>query len=467
MNADMRALDAGWNRPGGAPLRAALPDGITLDDIPALPLARAADMPAHAGFARGSLGVELAGLRLELADSAVSAQRSQDALGRDVLEVRIQDIRLRGRQTLQGTRIWESGLDGAGTGLPLNTRRRGGADQDAHPTWIATANEQRAALQNVPGGNGAALLSTYSNHRAAFNDVFTDPNGYAFQIGWGTPEISDMANDTNTALTATVPAGGSTGGSASGPVVNDPNKIYGTTTYNGNAQNQQLALMTTLAAMASFANPNNPTDPTNPYNQAAAATLTFSSSILGNTQTQKIADVPSMDKQGVYNLVQTGTPAQPHSVDDVHALLNGNPIGGRDSEGKSWTMCLGEDERAFVRRMQADIAEHIARLAAQKPVDLVSGQLEAELACYVYLQFGTREDGEPCLLDGRVELDGFDLDIDDGGWDAALGAGLAQDAREALGEARFVKSLLHDRIADTLERALVQPIAKAVLGSGS
>lgn len=454
MNADMRALDAGWDRVGGSPLRAMLPDGITLDDIPALPLARAADMPAHAGFPRGSLGVELAGLRLELADSAMSAQRSHDSQGRNVLEIRIQDIRLRGRQTLQGTQIWESGLDGAGTGLPLNTRRRGGADQDAHPTWIATANEQRVALQDVPGGNGAALLSTYSSHRAAFNDVFTDPTAYAFQANWGTPAISDMANDTNTALT-------------SGGQVNDPTKTYGTTTYNGNAQNQQLALMTTLAAMASVADPNNPTDPTNPYNQAAAATLTFSSSILGNTQAQKIADVPSMDKQGVYSMVQNGTPAQAHSVDDVHTLLSGNPIGGRDAEGKSWTMCLGEDERAFVRQMQADISEHIARLAAQKPVDLVSGHLEAELACYVYLQFGTREDGTPCLLDGRVELDGFDLDIGDGGWDAALGASLAQDAREALGEARFVKSLLHDRIADALERALVQPIAKAVLGSGS
>lgn len=84
----------------------------------------------------------------------------------------------------------------------------------------------------------------------------------------------------------------------------------------------------------------------------------------------------------------------------------------------------------------------------------------------MYLQFGAQGDqGAPALIDGRIELDGFDLHFDDGAWNGALGDGPAQAARDALSEARFIKSLVHDRIADALERALVQPLAKALLDS--
>lgn len=446
MSFDMQDFQAGWKALSSGDLRAALPRQITLDDIPLLPLARASDMPAQAGFARGALGIDLAGLQLTLAaDSALTLEQDSDAQGRCVLTLRLQDIALQGRQTLQGTQIWETGVDSAGTGLPPNATRRGGADQK-HPAWIQTANDQRAALQNTPGGNGATMLSTYANHRAAFNDAFSSPGAYSFWNGWRTHAISAMAEDTHTALTQ-------------GGVVNDPNKQYGGTTYNGHAQTQQLSLMTALTAMAGSK------DETNPFNQAAAATLTFSSGIVQNTKAQKINDVPAQTKDSVYQLVQNGTQPAPHSAADVHAFLSGSPIGGRDAQGNVWTMCLTEDERTFVRKMQADIAEHMARLAAQKPVALVAGKLHAQLGCYVYLQFGADDNGAPCLLDGRVELDGFDLDFDDSAWDQALGLPLAGTAREALSEARFIKSLLHDRIADALERALVQPLAQKLLSA--
>jgi hypothetical protein len=452
MSLDSQALQVGWKQLGHDDLHAALPRKILLDDIPALPLARASDMPSQAGFARGALGIELGDLQLQLPDDAMlSVESGSDGNGQCVLELRIAGIALAGRQTLQGTQIWETGIDGAGTGLPPDARRRGGADQDLHPAWIQTANDQRAALQNVPGGHGATLLTTYTNNRAAFNDVFTDPVAYAFQIGWGVPAISEMAEDTHTAV------------NTPGMHVNDSKKSYGGTTYNGNAQAQQLALMTTLTSMAGNINPKNQQDQTNPYNQAAAATLSFGSGITGNTKVKKLADVPPKTKDDVYLLVQNGVPPAQHTVNEVYAFLSGSPIGGRDAHGNTWTMVLSEDERAFVRKLQADFAEHAARLATQKPVPLATGGLQATLACYVYLQFGTGEQGSE-LLDGRVELDGFDLDFDDSGWDAALGASLAATARESLSEARFIKSLLHDRIADALERALVPPLTRIARG---
>lgn len=451
MSAGMQAFEAGWRRLTADSLSAALPSSIRIDDVPPLPLARSVDMPQQAGFARGALGIQLSGLRLAMPPGASpTIERGDDTQQTCILAVRLQGLLLQGLHTLQGTQVWEADVDGAGTALPPHARRHGGADSNVHPAWIQTANDQRAALQTLPGGNGATLLSTYSNHRAAFNDVFTDPMGYAFQVGWGTQAISDMAEDTNTAVNQ-------------GGVVNDPAKQYGGTTYNGNAQAQQLALLTTLTAMAASANPANPKDPTHPYNQAAAATLSFGTTVTQNTSVQQINDVPPQTKDGVYGLVQNGTPAAPHSVDQVHDFLNGNPIGGRDAEGNTWTRSLSEDERAFVRKLQADIAEHAARLASQKPVALVEGGLNAQLACYVYLQFSAGPDGMPALVDGRVELDGFDLHIDDSGWDRALGNGLALTTRDALGEARFIKSLLHDRVADALERALVQPLAALLL----
>ncbi|GKT25359.1 hypothetical protein [Acidovorax sp. SUPP3334] len=463
MSAAMQAFQAGWTNQPAATLTAALPRSIGFGDIPTLPLARAIDMPAQAGFMRGSLGIDLSGMQLALAgDVPLAVECSSDSQGRCVLAVRLQNIELQGIHTLKGTQIWETGLDGAGTAMPIGARRRGGsADDNAHPTWIQTANCQRESLQNLPGTNGPTLLSTYSNHRAAFNDVFNENNfqAYAFQQGWGNSAVSEMAGDTNTALTE-------------GGVVNDPVKTYYnsstgiTTNYNGHAQNQKLALLTTLTAMAEGADPNNPKDATNPYNQAAAATLGFGTSIVQNTNVTQITDVPAQTKDSVYGLVQTGTPATPPSVEDVHNFLNGSPIGGRDAQGNSWTWSLSEDERAFVRKLQADIAEHTARVAAQKPMALVKGALRARLACHVYLQFGGQgADGAPALIDGRVELDGFDLHFDDDAWNGALGDSVAQTARDALSEARFIKSLVHDRIADALERALVQPLAKALLDS--
>lgn len=459
MSAGMQAFQAGWTNQPAITLNATVPRSIGLGDIPTLPLARALDMPVQAGFARGSLGIDLSDMQLALAvDGPVAIECSSDAQGGCVLAVRLQDIALQGTHTLQGMQIWETDLDGAGTAMPIGARRRGGsADDNAHPTWIQTANDQRASLQNLPGTNGPTLLNTYSNHRAAFNDVFDHKNivSYPFRIGWGNSAISQMADDTHTALNQ-------------GGVINDPNKIYDNTAtkiktnYNGHAQNQQLALITTLKNMAGKGN----LDPTNPYNLAAVATLGFQGSILTNTKTTQIADLPAQTKDSVYDLVQSGTPAATPSVEDLHNYLDGSPIGGRDAQGNSWLWSLTEDERAFVRKLEADIVEHTARADAQKPVALVKGALRARLACHVYLQFGAQGDrGAPALIDGRVELDGFDLHFDDAAWNGALGDGSAQTARDALSEARFIKSLVHDRIADALERALVQPLARALLDS--
>lgn len=464
MRVDLQAAHGGWSHLTAAALAAALPSRIDLSDVPDLPLARALDMPAQAGFARGNLGIKLQAVSLAPApDDPLHIEQAGKVEAGVLLTLRVRALRLHGIQTLHGTQIWETGLDGAGTGLRFGERRHGGGagDTPAHPTWLKTADDQRATLQGLPGGNGAALLSTYSNHRAAFTDAFTLPIATPFQNGWATDAISAMAQDTNDAVAAATPAPGAV--AATGPVVNSSTKIYGNTTYNGNAQTQQLALATILTGMAANANPQNPADPTNPYNQAAASAVTFSSTVLKNTNAAQLTDVPPHTAADVYGVVAQGTPAPAVSVADVHTLLSGNPIGGRDADGNAWTMVLSEDDRAFVRKIQAEQIAHIARLAAARPVALVQGALTAQLDCFVHLLFA--QEGGLRLLDGRVELDGFDLDFDDSQWDAVLGPELARAAREALGEARFIKSLLHDRVADSLERQLVPALAAALLGA--
>ncbi|MGW8393830.1 hypothetical protein [Pseudoduganella sp. HUAS MS19] len=452
MRVELQEAHEGWAHLTAAHLGAALPRHLDIGEVPPLPLARAQDMPPQAGYARGDLGLKLGALRVTLEDpAALRIQQASVEAGHCTVELQVCGLSLDGMQEVQGSQIWESGIDGAGTGLRLGAARRaGGADSNVHPTWIATANNQRAVLQNLPSGNGATLLSTYSTHRAAFTDAFTLPIAMSFQNGWATDAISEMAQDTNDNVN-------------NNAVINSQTKIYGNTTYNGNALTQKLALATVLTGMAANANPQNPADPSNPYNQAAASAVTFSSTVMQNTNVTQLPDVPELTRDQVYGMVANGTPATAVSVADVHTLLSGNPIGGRDAQGKAWTMVLSEDERAFVRKVQAEQAEHIARLAAVRPVPLAQGRLSADLDCYVSLRFALA--GGLRLLDGRVELDGFDLEFDDSRWDELLGAQLAATARAALVQARFIKSLLHDRVADALERALVPALAGVLLGA--
>ncbi|MEI8633324.1 hypothetical protein P4S72_17230 [Vibrio sp. PP-XX7] len=174
-----------------------------------------------------------------------------------------------------------------------------------------------------------------------------------------------------------------------------------------------------------------------------------------------------MDSGSVYKQAQNGKPAVAHTPADVRSFINGSAIGGRDADGNTWTMCLTEDERIYVRDLQAKMAEHEARLEKQKPVDLSVGDLTADLSCYVSLLIEETDNGDLNLMDGRVELDGFDLDFNDSKWDEQLSTALAEESRHALSGARFIKSLLHDRIADAMERELIEPIRKSLFGAGS
>ncbi|MEI8633322.1 hypothetical protein P4S72_17220 [Vibrio sp. PP-XX7] len=114
---------------------AVLPNTITLEDIPALPLARACDMPQSAGFERGSLSISLSQMQLYFSKTTLPApEESRDLEGRRILTVRLDDIHLQGQQSIQGTQIWENEVDGAGTALPYAAKRQGGGDTDKHPT---------------------------------------------------------------------------------------------------------------------------------------------------------------------------------------------------------------------------------------------------------------------------------------------------------------------------------------------
>lgn len=421
-----------------------LPRQIQIGEMPSFPLASAVDLPESFDFPRGSLAARLTNLSINIdGDVAPEIVNVSQHGGRAQVCLRFRECTINGSHTLETKQIWETNLDGAGTGLAFDengrVRHPGGAEANKNPTWIATANEQRAKL-NEMGGNGTTLLDTYTTHRAAFTDVLTSDAGYPFQVGWATPSITAMAEHTNNCMTQT-----------SQPINSDSTYENGNT-YNQNSALQQLAMLTTLAGMPGATTPDGNPVEDSPYQKAAAATASFNGSVLTNTNAQKTQEIPPQTSDNVYELVRTGTPALEVSVAQVHQLLSGENIGGRCADGSTWSMVLNDKERRFVRDLQARQQQHLERVAAAKPVVIACGSTFASLSeFHLLIEFEIDSEQHVFLHEGRVELDSFALELDDSQWPDYIKA----IAYEELSRTHFIKSLVHDRVADALERELV------------
>jgi hypothetical protein len=407
-------------------------------------------MPEDTGFETGSLAMRLNDLKIKSANGfkpTINNLSTKDGKAR--VSLAFSTANIHGSHTLEGKQVWLANIDGAGTGLSYDedgkVRHAGGAGTNKNPLWIQTANDQRDRLIKQ-GGNGVTLVDTYTQHRDALNDVMTDIKGYPFQIKWGTPYITAMADDTH-------------GNIGSPDSIINSSKTYGLKTYNEHSLLQQVSMISTLASFASHSGDKKK------YNDASIATATFAASIVKNTQKenpQNVGNTPQLSVNKINDIVTTGTAAPQVSLEQVNDFMKGNKVGGKCADGTTWSMMLTEDQRAYVRDFEAQQEMHIERLAKAKPVVLTEGAMSAELETFfMHLEFDIATDGSLSLVDGRVELDGFELDLDDTSWPEAI----APLARQELAKARFIKSLLHDRVADALERELVSNTAKILTGA--
>jgi len=439
-----------------------LPSLVPVGEMPSFPLAKAVDMPVDRlpeddRFARGSLALRLH--QVSVRGSApftpeIETIRCDDERVRVCL--RFGETILSGEHTLEGTQIWESGIDGAGNGLSFDdqgrVRRLGGADDtDKHPTWTATARAQRDWLQDQGGQNGQNLLLSYSNNRAAFTDVLTQPKGIVFQLFWKRPLVGEMAGDTHTAV------------STNQGVVNSSTKLYDGSTYNVNASNLHFTMLTALRNFANTCEDGSP-DPNCPYQKAIQATTSFANGLVttyqkGDSSVQSLHDLPAQTADAVKGTVQTASAPPQLTLEQAHRYLNGEDIGGKHADGTTWTMRLSEEDRALLRDLRAQNELLMERLNAVKPRVLAGGKLSGNLGEFRLVLDFEIVDGDLVPRGSRAELDSFEVDLEDSDWPEEI----ADIAARELTKARFIRSLLHDRIADALERDLARQTAAVLI----
>lgn len=426
-----------------------LPNNINIGALPVFPLAKAVKMPKEIGFKIGSLAARLTKLSVYSSNHFL-AEIEEIVISDNTIKIQLSfpASQLAGEHTLEGTQVWLSGIDGAGTGLAFDEKGRvqhlAKDDINKNPAWIASANVQRTKLNNS-GENGKTLLDTYTTHRSAFNDVMTKPEGYVFQMNWGTDAIKSMAEHTNNCV------------NDGSKTINSADIKYGDNTYNENAVLQQLSLLTTLSGMSGACDSNDQPNSNSPYQQAAAAVASFQLSVLSNTNANELNKVPEKNATEIYSLVKSGTPTQLVSVEQVHKLLNGETISGKHADGRDWQLTLNDEEKSFVKDMQLQQRLHLERIAAVKPVILSKGKVNAQLGTFsMQAEFQLDEQGQVTSVQSHLKLDDFDLELDSNYWPSEVKA-LAQ---EELAKATFINSLLNDYIIYVLERRLIPGIIK-------
>jgi hypothetical protein len=420
---------------------------VTLVDTPAYPLARAVEMPPGAGYPFGALAFRLSGLGLSGLDSpspaAVRLRRDED---RTILELAWSELRLSGRYALEAKPDPVTGLDTGGNLLELPPdacRPSYGGSDTPEPAldpekeqWLDQAREERGALMR--NRNGQSLMSVYNEHNEVFDEVFrTSP---ALPSLWKADGATRaMAGDTSTALRK------------DDAVINDGGKIYnGNRTYNSNAFAQQL----NVAVAAVYADPDfNPmTGPPegSRYWEAARSALSFGLAVGDRTGNSKDS-ISEMTREGVYGAVDTHDGELPSVNDDqvMEIAAQGAGTGGAPLDGDLGWIKLDEEDRSRLRLIYESAMRKRAEDISITGAVLHEGLCEAVIGP-VRATVRLADGAGPEEAEVALELPGCALDIDDSGWTGEVGA----VARQRLEAMYFIRSLLHDAMADALRDAV-------------
>jgi hypothetical protein len=425
-----------------------------LPSTPLIPLARRVKMPDGHPFETGALSFQLTALQLHGA-SAVELDVDQwDGVeDRQSLRFRICNLRLEGGHAVMVKPDPMLTVDSGGNlmELPEEARQpmKGGSTTVANSPlepekeeWVTNARSQRVRLASSPGGQ--ALLGTFSEHNAVYEEVFKIES---IITSWQANGVTkEMAADTHDA----------TNDRANGKVVNPKDRLYGNEiTYNGNAFIQQFNIsLGCLLADPNFDDERLP-DPDSRYTKASEAALAFGKGIGESTDNSKDT-VNEMNSNQVHAAVANHSGEAPVVTrGELLQLVRDTPPGGRGSEEVQGWLRLDEEDRARLRELRLAVLSERAEKASIVGKPLFEGSCSALIGdADVLVEFS----GEANGIASRVEitLPAFDLDIDDSGWIGDAG----EVARDRIERIYFIRSLLHNAIADQLRKHIPHTVRR-------
>ena len=287
------------------------------------------------------------------------------------------------------------------------------------------------------------MLTTYYANNYTFAELFQ--NNTQVQNAWNqNGATTDMANDTYSAV----------GDGTSS--INDPNKIYGTQTYNGNSFTQQTQI---AAACYLIYMQNSSSDPATAqrYFQAYSDTLHFSTNVQSKTSNTSTAVNP-MSSTAVYGTVDGTDPSEVVRLEheQLHAIgrsLVGEPSPGGAGPGENnGALLITEEDRARAHQLVQALHREWAEKNSVEGDCLFEGSCSAEIGqahATVELVRATGA-GSWTAEKVNVTLPAFDFHLDDAGWDGVA----AEEVRRRLPQVHFLRGMLQTALVDALRPVL-------------
>ncbi len=453
-----------------------LPDTIELGGTPACPLARAVEMPPDHEYETGLLSFRIVELQ-SLGTSRIEADSQQIEIDEDRMRLKFSlgPLTIEGCYALEAKYDPKITMDTAGDLMDLPTSATlplaAGAEDEASSSvdemtreeYLNNARRQRERLYQTK--NGGTLMAQYDEHNEIYNEAFRGRDDEQSKLlastlrdNWRAGGItSEMAKDTHEAT--------NDDGNADTPI-NQASKRYtkadgSQMTYNQNAFTQQLNVAVSTAMQDPSFNLFKPPDNDSKYTKAALTALTFGTTVGDSTGNSKDR-ITEMKRETVYQSVaeHSGETREATVADLQGALIQGMADGGAEEGSYPGTLVLDEADRLQVRRLiqgfiraQATAAKMVTQLLwhGRCAAHIHQAEVEIELT-------GDTETNAPRVHVTKVHviLPAFDFDIDDSSWIGTAGC----VARERLAEVYFIRSLLHDQIADRLKDAISTSLAK-------
>lgn len=422
--------------------QAALPGAIRLRDMGPYALSRMTDLAGTAAtFPHGEIRVTLSGV-------SVSPCAVEGRTGEVIDEKRVRvtlslsAMDLRSQYALSALEQPKVDLDtGGGLRLISDLAAKDDGDPDSLTDkqfdQLQQADQERDNLNETT--NGQTLVSMFKEYNDAYNEVFqTNP---ALQRAWkrygATREVMDH---TSAALKTNQP-------------INPSDKTFGTNheTYNHVAFSKQASVAIACAT---------------PFPNAAKACANFSiqvSDTTGNTQ----SDPKPLTRSDVYSHVAKpkGTPSGSFGV--AGAAVNRRPrLPPAEVIGILHRIGSGAHADSDIEAMRSvgylmrdtDIADlqeiykdSLRVPGAEVSAELWQGSAEATVPAsrFVFV-FTLRGNGAITTELKSTSMPLPELRIDDAAWSGEAGA----VARTRLQSAHFIRALIHDRMADAIERAV-------------